>query len=100
MFAKLFPASVLLLVAMTGCSSHDTPAEQAAEAAGNCNAEAVQQALGQTIDVERVEQIRQQAGAAQVRVLAPDDMATMEHDPQRLTIHIDEAETIERLSCG
>lgn len=100
MFATLFPAGLLLLVALAGCSAHDRPAEQATEAAGACNAEAVQQALGQPLDVERVEQLRRQAAAKRVRVLAPDDMATLEHDPQRLTIEIDEAETIERLSCG
>ena len=100
MLAKLFPPCLLLLAALTGCSARDRPAEQATEAAGHCNAEAVQQDLGQPLDGERVERLRQQAAATRVRVLAPDDMATMEHDPQRLTIHIDEAEAIERLSCG
>lgn len=100
MLATLFPAGLLLLIALVGCSSRDTPAEQATATAGACNVAALQQALGQTLNVERLEQLRQQAAAKQVRVLAPGDMATMEHDPQRLTIEIDEAETIERLHCG
>ncbi|WP_339526475.1 I78 family peptidase inhibitor [Pseudomonas sp. EA_35y_Pfl2_R111] len=100
MSARLFPIGLLLLVALTGCGSRDTASEQAAEPPSECTAEAVQTMLGQFASAETVEQTRRQAGAEKVRVLAPGDAATMDYNPQRLNIDIDESEAIIRLTCG
>jgi len=35
-----------------------------------------------------------------VRVLRPGDMATMDHRPDRLNIHLDDQDVIEALRCG
>ena len=100
MFAKIFPCSLLLLVALTGCGSRDTADGQPAQADSQCNADAVQDMRGQFASAATVEKIRRQADAEKVRVLAPGDRATMDFNLQRLNIEIDEAEMIQRLSCG
>ena len=100
MSARLLPFGLLLLVALTGCASPDTPSEPAAEPPSECSADAVQNMLGQFASAETVEKIRIQAGAEKVRVLAPGDRATMDFNLQRLNIEIDDAEMIQRLSCG
>lgn len=100
MFARLLPIGLLLLVALTGCGSRDTAPGQAAEPPSECSADAVQNMLGQFASADTVEQIRLQAGAESVRVLAPGDRATMDFNPQRLNIEIDEAEMIQRFNCG
>ena len=100
MFARLLPTGLLLLVALSGCGSRDTASEQAAEPPGECNAEAVQNMLGEFASADTVEKARIQAGAEKVRVLAPGDRATMDFNLQRLNIEIDDAELIQRFSCG
>jgi hypothetical protein len=100
MFARLLPTGLLLLVALTGCGSRDAATESAAQAPSECNADAVQNLRGQFASAETVEQTRLEAGAEKVRVLAPGDRATMDFNPQRLNIDIDESEVILRLTCG
>lgn len=90
-------ASLAVIALLAACSSQE-PAQQTSQR--ECNVDKLQDLLGQTINVTLVEQIQQQAGAEQVRVLAPRDSATMDYNPQRLSIDIDDAEAILRLSCG
>jgi hypothetical protein len=91
-------ACLALLALLAGCSSTATPSAGGADT--SCRAEAVPGMLGKPATAARVEQAREQTGAKSVRVVAPGDMVTLEHDPQRLTIDIDEAELIQRISCG
>lgn len=35
-----------------------------------------------------------------VRILAPDSVMTMDHNPQRLNVHHDASRVITRLTCG
>jgi hypothetical protein len=90
-------ASLAVIALLAGCSSQD-PAQQTGQR--ECNVDKLQDLLGRTINVRLVEQIQQQAGAGQVRVLAPRSPATMDYNPQRLNIDIDDAEAILRLTCG
>jgi hypothetical protein len=102
MYRKRLPGTLALLAVLAGCSSVDgskTPAPPA-NPNGACNAELVQGMLGQTATAEQVEQARQHAGARSVRILAPGDAVTLEYNSQRLNIDIDEAEAIQRISCG
>ncbi len=95
------PSLALLTTALlAGCASPPSGSQAEADKDRLCDASAVQQARGQVLSRERVEQLQQQAGASLVRVLGPNEMATLEHNPQRLNIDIDDAEVIERLSCG
>lgn len=98
----MFKLSLALLATLllAGCASSPTGSNDSRDEARLCDASSVQQARGQRLTLERVEQLQQQAGASLVRVLAPNEMATLEYNPQRLNIDIDDAEIIERLSCG
>jgi hypothetical protein len=102
MYRKRLPGTLALLAVLAGCSSVDrnkTPTPPA-NPSGVCNAELVQDMLGETATAEQVEQARQHAGARSVRVLAPGDAVTLEYNSQRLNIDIDEAEVIQRVNCG
>lgn len=99
MALRHYLASLSLLALLAGCSS-PPPAQSATEKTGDCSVEQIRGGLGQIASAERIEQTQQQANAKAVRVLAPGDTATMDHNPQRLNIHIDESETIIRLNCG
>jgi hypothetical protein len=92
-------ASLSLLALLAGCSSQPS-SQSAAEISGDCSVDNLQGMLGQTASAELVEQIQQQANAKTLRVLAPGDAATMDYNPQRLNIDIDESEVIIRLTCG
>jgi ABC-type uncharacterized transport system auxiliary subunit len=93
-------ASLSLLALLAGCSSQQPTTQPSAEISGDCNVEQVHGVLGQTASSELIEQVQQQANAKTLRVLAPGDAATMDYNPQRLNIDIDESEVIIRLTCG
>ena len=65
-----------------------------------CDLDAIQQAIGQPFDEAKVSQLQSDSGARQVRVLRPGDMATMDHRPDRLNLHINDQNIIEALRCG
>jgi predicted aminopeptidase len=87
----------LLLAALAGCSS-SPDSEQSR--GGECNVAHLQNMLGKQIDRKVVDELQEDANADSVRVLAPGDITTMDFNPQRLNIDIDDSETIVRLSCG
>ena len=91
-------ACLALLALLAGCSSPAKPSDPGGDS--SCRAEAVPGMLGKPATAKRVERAREQTGASSVRVLAPGDMRSLEYDPQRLNIEIDEAELIERIHCG
>lgn len=100
MLRTQIPASLALLTALTACGSVNRPAQQPENPVAGCQAEALPGLLGEPATAERVELARQQSGARSVRVLAPGDAVTLDYDSQRLNIDIDEAELIQRVSCG
>lgn len=95
-----FSLALLAIALLAGCASPPSGSHGETNKDRLCDAGSVQQARGERLTLERVEQLQQQAGASLVRVLGPNEMATMEHNPQRLNIDIDDAEIIERLRCG
>ncbi|HAA44804.1 MAG TPA: hypothetical protein DCE28_04775 [Halomonas sp.] len=74
------------------------------EQATACDLEAIQYAIGEPFDDANGAQLQRQlqsdSSARQVRVLRPGDMATMDHRPDRLNIHLDDQDVIEALRCG
>ncbi len=116
----LFPA----LLALGACKAPPmdeqeavaTHAQKAAEAAaapadetgkaieappvGNCDATQVQSLVGQPYTDEIGKQAQQDAAAASLRVLKPDDVTTMEFIGERLNIEVDAKGVVSGARCG
>ncbi len=70
------------------------------QADGPCDASKVQWLVGRRVDDAARERARIEAGARSVRVLAPNQPATMEFNPERLDVATDEAGIATRVRCG
>jgi len=70
------------------------------EQAASCDLDAIQHAIGEPFNEANVSQLQSDSGAHRVRVLRPGEMATMDHRPDRLNIHLDDQDDIQALRCG
>lgn len=68
--------------------------------AGDCNANAVQGAIGKTLNQAMLDQLRAQSGAGSARTLSPREMITMEYNPARLNVLIDNNNVVTAARCG
>ena len=87
--------------ASTPAAPADAPVadEAGAEAAG-CNAEPVQNLVGELYTPELGEQARVTAGARVERALRPGQIVTMEFRADRLSFTLDEKGRISQVNCG
>lgn len=110
---KLFAGA--LTVVLSGCSTSatapsdrqsggatPTPAPATTPAAGNgqCDASAVQSVVGERFSDRAAQGAQSRAGASTLRVLQPGQVMTMEYNPQRLTIVVDESGAVASARCG
>src|SRR5690606_1944452 len=103
-----------LTVVLAGCSTGQTgpserngssssgaaPATPSAGGNGQCDASAVQSIVGETFSDRAAQNAQSRAGASTLRVLQPGQVMTMEYNPQRLTIVVDESRAIASARCG
>lgn len=68
--------------------------------AGECNAAAVQSAVGKPMTQALLNQLRSQAGAGSARTLQPGEMITMEYNPARLNVLVDKNNAVTAVRCG
>lgn len=68
--------------------------------ADRCGAEPVQDRIGRPFSEALRNAIAEESGAERLRVLRPGDMATMDHRPDRLNVHLDDDDVIVRIECG
>lgn len=100
--------AVVGAVVAAGCSSvaPQPPAPpppigaSTAPVGGDCDAQGAQWAVGKSATAKVLEQARVRAGARMARVLHPGQVATMEFDPQRLSLSVDGAGKVKAVSCG
>lgn len=76
------------------------PGTDATVPAAICNADLVQNLVGQEATETVSAQATADSGATSVRVLGPNDAATMDYRGDRLNILTDDAGVIQSLSCG
>lgn len=90
------------LLALSACSSTPTrPAEQAPPSSHTlCNAAPAQFAVGRHADAMLVDDARTRARAKTARVLRPGQVVTMEFNAERLSLSVDDAGRVTRVSCG
>ena len=69
-------------------------------ASADCNTDSVQNLLGQTYSGSVGEAARQRSGSRVIRLLKPGEVMTMEYDPSRINIILDDKGAIQALRCG
>ncbi|MGN6578727.1 MAG: I78 family peptidase inhibitor [Bordetella sp.] len=69
-------------------------------AMSDCDADPVQNMLGQVYRDSTGETARQRSGSRIIRLLRPGQVMTMEYDPSRINIILDDKGAIQALRCG
>ena len=88
-----FAAAVLLTLA--ACASDSGGIKQA-----QCHAVGAEAVLGKSVDEQVIDHAIVGAGAMRSRVIKPGANVSMEVDPLRLNIEVDETGHVRRLRCG
>ena len=70
------------------------------QAASDCDTDSVQNMLGQAYSDSVGETARQRSGSRVIRLLKPGQVMTMEYDPSRINIILDDKGAIQALRCG
>ena len=104
-FKALFPAMAgLLLAGCAGVSSppaHESaPPPPRVETQADCGAERVQDRVGREYSEALEASIRQQSGAASLRVIRPGEAVTLDYRADRLNVRLDDDDVISEIGCG
>lgn len=89
----------LVLAALAGCSHMPDTASMGAAESG-CRAAGAQAVLGRPFDDMTEAEALRASGGLRTRVIPPGGVVTMDHDPMRLNIELDDAGNIRRMRCG
>nr|WP_231395085.1 MULTISPECIES: I78 family peptidase inhibitor [unclassified Herbaspirillum] len=84
---------------LAACSASRESAD-APSGPGLCDASRADHLIGENLSGYLERQAQAESGAADVRVLKPDDVATMEFNPRRLNLYIDPGKVIIKVACG
>jgi hypothetical protein len=92
------PAYVAAIVALCPCIA----LAQSGSAGGRstCSANGARFAVGELFTLDLAERARRAASAQEVRKIEPGGAYTMELNPDRLNIEVDQAGTVRGLKCG
>ena len=94
----------LILLAAAGCTAADRGVADAkppvAAPGGGCDTAAAQRYVGQKLVVGLGAQALAASGAADLRVVGPDTVVTMDYRPDRLNVMVDADSRITGFRCG
>lgn len=112
-------ASIFAAVVLAGCSSTPSgsltaspggasasaaPAATSSAPAGMgdrmCNPDPVMNIVGKPLNDRAANDAQQRAGAATLRLMRPGQVMTMEYNPRRLTVVVDEQNVVSSVRCG
>ncbi|KAA0893087.1 hypothetical protein FQ179_12620 [Pusillimonas sp. ANT_WB101] len=65
-----------------------------------CDADPAEYAIGQKLTPQLEQTLQKRADAKQLRSLGPRDVMTMEYNPQRLNLIVDDEGMLTRVHCG
>jgi hypothetical protein len=65
-----------------------------------CDAQPVQKMIGTRLTSSVENQIKQESSSTRIRVLKPGEVMTMEYDPQRINLILDQQGALTALRCG
>jgi hypothetical protein len=96
--------AIALLALAAGACSHVETAPPASttppSSEGACNAAPAQGLVGRQSSPAVAQEAQRLAGAGTVRWLRPGQIVTMEYRADRLNIHLDAQDKVERIACG
>ena len=96
--------SPVLALVLAACAAPPSPefsqAPPPPAAAGSCNAEAAQFAVGQAYGEALADQVRRRSGAAVLRTIRPGQIVTLEYSSDRVTLDLDGGGRVSRVRCG
>lgn len=72
----------------------------AAPPPGPCNAEGAGWAIGHAVDQALINRVLHDTGSREARVVKPGEAVTMEFNPERVTISVNERGAIDGIRCG
>ena len=96
----IFAATASLLISACGSTPATGQTSEPVPVSGRCNAAPAQFAMGRTVDAALENEARTRAGAKTVRTLRPNQVVTMEFNAERLSLTVDDAGRVTRVSCG
>lgn len=86
---------------VSGCAATmDQGGEPPLAGGGPCDADAAQQLVGGTADVELAERAMALSGAREFRWIPPNSAVTMDYRPTRLNVEYDEDSVVTAIRCG
>lgn len=68
--------------------------------ASACRAAGAEAVLGRQVSDQVLDEALRASGGLRTRVIPPGGMVTLDHDPMRLNIEVDESGKIRRMRCG
>ena len=77
-----------------------TVSPDAGSASPGCRVEGLQDLTGQPASSELGTEALRRSGARRLRWIRPGDVVTMDYSAERLNIHLDAADRVERFACG
>lgn len=94
-------AFILLAPALAACVHAERPPPDAPPATGGaCNAAPAQGLIGREASEALAREAQRLTGAGAVRWLRPGQIVTMEFRADRLNLHLDARDRVERIVCG
>jgi len=88
---------LIAALALAGCAPQPQPTPPAMRA---CNAAPAQGLIGRQASAALAQEAQRLGRAGAVRFLRPGEVVTMEFRADRLNIHLDAQEKVERIACG
>ena len=92
----------LLITALmlAGCSTQPPQSTPPPPVEGGCNAAPAQHLIGRPSSAALAEEAQRLTGAGTWRWLRPGQIVTMEYRADRLNLHLDARDRVDRINCG
>lgn len=97
---RILIAGALLMAGCTNVPPGDEGVPTRSDPAYTCNAEGLDDLVGRPASQELGGEALRRSGSKTLRWIRPGDMVTMDYREDRLNIHLDEANRVERFRCG
>lgn len=91
---------LIAALALAGCSTEPPQSTPPPPVEGSCNPAPAHHLIGRSASAALAEEARRLTGARTWRWLRPGQIVTMEYRADRLNLHLDAGDKVERIGCG